>query len=68
MKDNIILGYLAIGFIYWFINVYVRKLPAKNEEQDGWFLSPLWLLGWPICLLVLLVKWFIQLLSTKNRV
>jgi len=69
MKDSLILGYLIIGFIYWFINMFVRCLPAKNDEQDGWFLSTLWFLGWPFCFLVLLVKWFIQfIIFLKNRV
>jgi len=68
MKDWFIITYLAIGFVYWLINMYARKLPSRNEEGDGWILSPLWLLGWPICVIVLIIYWVSQLFTTKNRV
>lgn len=68
MKDWFIITYFIIGFVYWGINMYARKLPAKNDEQDGWILSPLWLFGWPICFIVLIIYGISQLFGNKNRV
>ena len=47
--------YLLIGLSYWAINLFVRKLHRKNEPEDGWFLSILWVFFWPLCLIALLL-------------
>lgn len=49
-NKDIILTYLLIGFLYWIYNILVRKLHRKNESGDGWFLSLLWIFGWPVFL------------------
>jgi hypothetical protein len=51
------LYYILVGLLYWAINIFVRKLHRKNEEGEGWFLSPFWLFGWPLCFLILISIW-----------
>jgi hypothetical protein len=41
--------YVIIGLSYWFVNIFVRKLHKDNDEHEGWFLAPMWLLLWPMC-------------------
>ena len=50
------LTYFLVGFVYWAINVFVRDLPSKNEAGDGWFLTPVWLFLWPICIAALIIS------------
>lgn len=50
--------YFVVGFIYYLINIFVRKLHTKNEPGDGWFLVPLWIFGWPFCLAALVASMF----------
>lgn len=50
------LYYVLIGFSYWLFNMYIRRLPEHNEGAIGWFLSPLWFLGWPFCILFHIVR------------
>jgi hypothetical protein len=47
--------YCLIGVLYWSINIFIRKLHTKNEPGEGWFLTPLWLFFWPICLISLFI-------------
>lgn len=61
------LTYITIGLIYWSINIFIRKLHTKNDPGDGWFLSPLWLLGWPICFASLIVLFLIDLKDRYKR-
>lgn len=39
--------YFAIGFIYWFINSFVRKL----DIDDNWLLPLVWFVAWPLPIL-----------------
>lgn len=48
-NSTLALFYILVGLAYWSINIFVRKLHTKNDEGDGWFLAPLWLLMWPLC-------------------
>ena len=56
---------IAIGFTYWSINIFVRKLHRKNEPGDGWFLSTLWFMLWPICFIGLGT---LGLIHVKNKI
>lgn len=56
--------YILIGLIYWSVNIFIRKLHLRNEYGDGWFLSPFWLLGWPLCFLILIIT-YLEYLKTK---
>lgn len=55
MTRDYVLYYILIGLAYWAVNVFIRKLPAKNDPDDGWIIVPLWLVLWPVCFIVLLV-------------
>jgi hypothetical protein len=63
--DTFLWSYTLVGFVYWCINMYVRKLPSKNEDGDGWVLSPLWLFGWPLCFIALAAAWISDKISKK---
>ena len=65
MTDSFYIVYIFVGFLYWGINVFVRDLPSKNEEGEGWILAPTWFLLWPICILAMIVGWGVDVL--KNR-
>ena len=56
---------VAIGFIYWCVNIFIRKMHKTNDPDDGWFLSTLWLMMWPICLIGLGTLGFIHV---KNKI
>ncbi len=49
------LYYIIPGLIYFLINIFIRKLHTKNESEDGWWLTILWVFGWPICFVTLLI-------------
>lgn len=53
--------YILIGLTYYLINIFVRKLHKDNEDEDGWLLTILWIFGWPICFIALLIH------KLKNR-
>lgn len=63
--DLIYGGYILIGLIYWLINMFIRKLPRKNEDGAGWFLSLFWLLLWPFCFVALICAAIADLLKQK---
>lgn len=39
--------YFSIGFIYWFINSFIRKL----EVDENWLLPLVWFIAWPLPIL-----------------
>ncbi len=56
--------YLIIGFLYWAINSFVRKL----ETNGDWMLPLVWLFAWPLAFLT----WFVILIQhlmnwSKNK-
>lgn len=52
MTEKLIIGYLVVGIIYWFINGAIRKLSAREDV----FITTLWLLGWPLCFITLVIS------------
>lgn len=48
--------YIAIGFIYYLVNIFIRKLHTKNEEGDGWILVPFWIFLWFIPMIVFTIQ------------
>lgn len=57
--------YLLTGLIYWSTNIFIRKLHTKNEPGEGWFLTPLWLFLWPLCLTALFIAELSDYRTTK---
>lgn len=57
--------YAAIGIAYWIVNIFVRKLHTKNEPEEGWILTPLWLFAWPICFIALIVSFIYDYTTNK---
>jgi len=47
--------YIVVGFIYWAINVFVRDLPFRGKHEDMWLMSPVWVILWPVCFLILIL-------------
>lgn len=66
-KSDYYLVYVLIGLTYWAVNVFVRKLPDKNDPDEGWVLAPAWMLLWPIYFIVLIVI-YIQKLFGKGKI
>jgi len=60
-----VLTYFIIGFVYWAVNVFIRRLPEKNDAGDGWFLTPVWLFLWPICIAALAISLVSKLKTDK---
>lgn len=57
--------YFIIGAIYWSYNTFVRKLYHYNENSDLLiWLSIIWFIGWPFCLLYNVID---QLINLSNR-
>ena len=54
-SSTFFITYFFIGVAYWFINGAIRKLEGREDP----FISTLWLLGWPLCFILLLIV-FIQ--------
>lgn len=54
-RDLFYSAYIGIGFLYWAINVFVRKLPDKNDDSDGWIMTPVWIFFWPLCFITLII-------------
>ena len=66
---NYPLYYILIGLLYWAYNLVVRKLHTKNDATDGWFLVPFWIVGWPLCFVMLLVGAISdKIAEIKNRI
>jgi len=65
-KDLFYITYIGIGLVYWAINIWVRKLPSKDEYFEGWVIAPVWVVFWPICFAVLLIA-YIQTLFRKGK-
>jgi hypothetical protein len=42
-KGTYQLAYFSVGVLYFLINIFVRKLHTKNDPDDGWFLSLMWI-------------------------
>lgn len=61
------LYHVLIGLIYWAYNLIFRKLHTKNEPGEGWFLTPFWLLGWPLCFLMLIAGWIEYKITHKKH-
>lgn len=59
--------YVMVGLTYWAINIFIRKLHKKNEPDDGWWLTPLWFLCWPVCFLTLIVMNIVDLRNKYKR-
>lgn len=64
-KEKFYLVYTLIGLVYWAVNVFIRKLPEKNDPGSGWILAPVWFLMWPICIIALILNSLINIRSNK---
>ena len=58
--------YLMIGLAYWAINVFIRKLPQKNESDEGWILAPVQVFLWPLFIFTIILAWTLKLFRSNK--
>ena len=61
------LWYTLIGMAYWAVNIFIRKLHLKNDNNGAELIVLMWIFLWPICFLALIVFGVSDMLK-KNKI
>lgn len=60
------LYYFLVGLAYWAINIFIRKLHLKNDNNGAELIVMMWLFLWPICFLVLIIAGLSDMFKSKK--